>query len=182
MNMSLQQSIVVGILAVLMAIAVFTDVRARRVPNWLTVTGAFSGLALHTVISGLGGAILSVGGMAVGFTAMLLLYVFGTLGAGDVKLMTAAGSFLGPLATLWAAVLTVLAGFVIAIGIILIRGGATSLWNRWRHTIKALLVTGTWLYVPPQPDEPAAIYFPYAAAIAAGVLTSALAQLHIGGL
>lgn len=176
--MSLHSAIVLGALGALMAIAVFMDLRVRRVPNWLTVGGASLGLALQGLFSGWGGVTLAAGGMLIGFAAMLFLYLFSALGAGDVKLMAAAGSFLGPIPTLWAAALTVAAGSLIALSIILVHGGVGKLLRRWGHAVKHLALTRTWRYIPPHPDEPAGLYFPYATAIATGVLTVAATRLY----
>jgi prepilin peptidase CpaA len=78
-----------------LAAAVVSDVRTRRIPNWLTgaIAGGGFGLAFG------GGAVTPVDaalGVLVGLALMLPGHVIGATGAGDVKLMAAIGSFLGP--------------------------------------------------------------------------------------
>lgn len=91
------------------------DLRTGRVPNVLTASIACAGLALAA--SGLGridvGA--AVGGFGVGLMLMLPGYLFGATGGGDVKLVAAAGTLLGPFPTFWAVLFTLIAGAVIAL-------------------------------------------------------------------
>ena len=49
----------------------------------------------HVFTEGWSGVFFAVIGAITGFTALLLLYFFGALGAGDVKLFTAIGAIMG---------------------------------------------------------------------------------------
>jgi prepilin peptidase CpaA len=84
-------------------VATVTDVRAQRIPNWLTLPAAAAGLLGNALLFGLlGGTARAVGLGAVSSLAglVLCLLVFGLLGAihflgfGDVKLMAAVGALL----------------------------------------------------------------------------------------
>lgn len=86
--------------AVLALVASATDLHRRKIPNWLTVTAAIAGLAFHISTAGVAGLWLSLGGFAVGFGILLVLWLIGGGGAGDVKLMGAVGAWLGPMSTL----------------------------------------------------------------------------------
>lgn len=83
------------LLGFLIAAAVI-DTRSRRIPNWLTFT--LLGAGLLRGMLGLSGATpdAAVLGMLTGFALLLVMYVLGAVGAGDVKLMAAAGAWLGP--------------------------------------------------------------------------------------
>jgi prepilin peptidase CpaA len=72
------------------------------------------GLVLHTVIDGQHGFVASLEGLAVGLALFLVFYVTGGMGAGDVKLMAAVGSFVGPLDVFYAGLTTVLLGGIYA--------------------------------------------------------------------
>ena len=77
-------------------IAGITDWRWRRIPNWLTVPAAASGLAINSAAYGWAGLKSAAEGLGL---ALLLLFPFvliRALGAGDWKLAGALGSFLGP--------------------------------------------------------------------------------------
>ena len=72
------------------------DFRTRRIPNTLTAAMAIAGIALSlTHVNGVSPA-ASVMGIAAGALVMLPGHVLGGTGAGDVKLMAAVGSFIGP--------------------------------------------------------------------------------------
>lgn len=83
-----------GLLAIALALAgSYTDVRTRRIPNWLTV-GVF---ALAIVLRLLGAESLGQGflGAGVAFLVGLAFHIGGMLGAGDVKYLAAFGAILG---------------------------------------------------------------------------------------
>ena len=82
------------------SVAMAIDIKSRRIPNWLTVTAAVSGLLWNLVSAGWAGAIHSVGGFATGFGILLVLWLIGGGGGGDVKLMGAVGAWLGAYLTL----------------------------------------------------------------------------------
>ena len=86
--------------AAFVSIAVVIDVRSRRIPNWLTVTAFVLGLLFNIVVGGMPGLWLSLGGFAVGFGTLLVLWLIGGGGGGDVKLMGAVGSWVGAVPTL----------------------------------------------------------------------------------
>lgn len=92
----------ISILAVIVAtsIAVSIDLRTRRIPNWLTVSTFVLGLFYHIFTGGLDGFLLSLGGFATGFGTLLVLWLMGSGGGGDVKLMGAVGAWLGAFPTL----------------------------------------------------------------------------------
>lgn len=89
-------------------VAAILDYRTKKLPNWLTVPGFVAALVYHAVMgastggwTGLGWALANaLGGFAVGFGILLVLWLIGSGGAGDVKLMGALGAWLGAAATL----------------------------------------------------------------------------------
>ncbi|WP_442604072.1 A24 family peptidase [Paenibacillus sp. KN14-4R] len=83
------------ILAVFILIAFVTDVRRRVIPNVLTISAVLIGLILQGFVGGWDGLIQGLIGMGVGFGIMLPLYLFGALGAGDVKLFAGIGALTG---------------------------------------------------------------------------------------
>jgi prepilin peptidase CpaA len=78
----------------LLAGAVCVDMHSRRIPNWLSLAGASAGIALAFAPGGIGWE-QACTGLLIGFAAMLPMHLLRALGAGDVKLMAAAGSFIG---------------------------------------------------------------------------------------
>ncbi len=89
-------------------VASVTDVRARRIPNRLTLTILLAGLGLNAAFFGADGLLSSGAGSMVGLGLLLPLFLLGGLGAGDVKLLAALGALKGPefafFTCLWAGV------------------------------------------------------------------------------
>jgi prepilin peptidase CpaA len=120
---------VLALLGTLLLIAAWFDLHSRRIPNALVFPGAALAVVLHGVLPagegflssmpgglGSGSALL---GLSFGFLALLPLYLWCGMGAGDVKLAAMLGAFLGPL-HIWPALLaTVLAGGGLAVAIAL---------------------------------------------------------------
>jgi prepilin peptidase CpaA len=82
------------VLAALLIVAVYVEMKERRIPNWLTLSGMGLGLLIG-YLHGTTAFWSSLGGLAIGFGFLFLFYVFGGIGGGDVKLMGAAGALLG---------------------------------------------------------------------------------------
>ena len=102
-----------ALIGVLLVVALFYDLRWRRVPNWLVLTSLLLGLALSVASNSVDGAWFSFFGVLVALAFFLPPYLFGWLGAGDVKLFCALGVLLGPWGTVLAALYTALAGGVV---------------------------------------------------------------------
>jgi prepilin peptidase CpaA len=80
----------------LSVIAAFTDLRSRRIPNWLTVPGFLLGVVLNTVVLGWGGCKNSLLGAGLGLALLLPFVLLNSLGKGDWKYAGALGAFTGP--------------------------------------------------------------------------------------
>jgi prepilin peptidase CpaA len=95
--------------------AAMIDLRTGRIPNLLT--GSLAGIGFVLAAAGAGrldvGA--AVAGCGVGLMLMLPGYLLGATGGGDVKLVAAAGTLLGPWPSLWAVLFTLVAGGAIAV-------------------------------------------------------------------
>lgn len=102
--------------------ATVIDLRTRKVPNVLTWPAAAVGVALAVTGIGRVGVAASIVGGVLGLALMLPGYLFGGTGGGDVKLLAAIGTLLGPGRTLNAFIGAALAGGVIAMGIAIRRG------------------------------------------------------------
>ena len=110
--------------------AAATDLHRRRIPNWLTFSGAAAGLFLNAITSGWAGVKNSLLGMILGFGFYLLLYSLRAMGAGDVKLMAAVGAMVGPGHWLLIFMASAVAGGVLALLCVLWKGRLkTTLWN-----------------------------------------------------
>ncbi|HSU60783.1 MAG TPA: A24 family peptidase [Bryobacteraceae bacterium] len=101
-------------LAVL-AVAVFTDLRSHRIPNWLVFPYLIGGMVASMITHGLAG----LGHSALGvLMASLVLGIFcwlGGMGMGDLKLYAAIGAWIWPPQLAVALVMTGVAGGVMAL-------------------------------------------------------------------
>jgi prepilin peptidase CpaA len=114
-----------GLLAGLLSMAVWHDIRSHRIPNAIVFSGAVLGLLLHSALpAGPGfvsaipgglGFLKSLAGLGIGLAALLPLYFMRAAGAGDAKLMAMVGAFLGPMDALGAVLATFAAGAVLAV-------------------------------------------------------------------
>jgi len=108
-------ALVTAVIAVGMGAAAVIDLRTRRIPNILTATLAAIGVGLAAAGMGRVGLGASLLGCLLGLAFMLPGHLFGATGAGDVKLLAAAGALLGPTATVYAFLYTAIAGGVLAL-------------------------------------------------------------------
>jgi prepilin peptidase CpaA len=111
------------ILVLALVAASLTDVAHRTIPNVITYPLALFGLIYHIVLAGMSGLLFSISGLLVGGGLLLLFYALGGMGAGDVKLMAAVGSILGPLGVFHAFLYSALVGGLYAL-VVLYRYGA----------------------------------------------------------
>jgi prepilin peptidase CpaA len=176
------------LLFALLAIAVGSDVHARRIPNALVFPGALLALALHALLpAGAGlfgvpmgslGLLSSLGGMALGLAFLLPMYALRLMGAGDVKLLAMVGAFVGAGQILAVTVATLLAGGVLAL---VVAAWQRSLGRVLGNTYQTMLHAGlSGLAGGIVAPAAASGRLPYAVAIAAGTVPCVL-WLHLVG-
>jgi prepilin peptidase CpaA len=124
------------------AVACITDLRARRIPNWLTFGSAALALGVHVTLDGWAGAQQAGAGWIVGTLLFLPLFLLGGMGGGDVKLLAAFGAWLGAGEVLWLAAYTSMAGGVIAIAVALSNGYFTTMLRNLRTLLRFWWLAG----------------------------------------
>jgi prepilin peptidase CpaA len=146
------------------------DIRTRRIPNYLTLGTAVAGLAYNFISQGLPGLADGFLGLLLGFACLILIYLWGGMGAGDVKALAALGAWLGPKLTVFLFCYMGIAGGVLAVGDLVWQG---ILWQKikegWVFLLNLLLCRPDG---PPSPPSPALLTegIPYGVAIALGML------------
>src|SRR5699024_6741082 len=83
------------ILFIVLIIALITDIKYKKIPNWLTVGALAVGIISHLITGGIDGLIFSFYGLLVASAIFIFLHIFKAIGAGDVKLFVAIGSLVG---------------------------------------------------------------------------------------
>ncbi len=96
-------------------IAALSDVLTRKIPNWVTLPSVLVGMILNFSVHDVQGLLLSFLGLLTGFLLLFVFYLLGGMGAGDVKLLSAVGAFLGPRLVLYTFVWMALVGGAIAL-------------------------------------------------------------------
>ncbi len=150
-------------LSVLLFTIVRTDIKIHQIPNIMVIAIIFLGLVNQLLLGGVSGIINWAAGIAVGLVFLLPFYVGGGMAAGDVKLLAAIGSILGPVSILVAGGVALLAGLPLAL-IAVLR-------NRHLHQKKIQVAfEGTPHLVARDESEIhwSKIRVPYAAAVAVG--------------
>jgi prepilin peptidase CpaA len=162
-----------GMLLIPLALTVWIawgDLRTRRIPNYLTFGTAVAGLAFNCIAYGLPGLGNGILGMLLGFACLILPYLWGGMGAGDVKALAALGAWLGPQHTLFLFCYMGVAGGVMALGYLVWQGG---LWKKikqgWTFLLNHVLIRPAGAPPPPSPDR-LTTGIPYGVAIAVGMV------------
>jgi prepilin peptidase CpaA len=173
-------------LALLLCLAVASDWRAQRIPNRLVLAGLALAFGLHGAASLTGQTALAgphlwspLAGLLAGGGLLLPLYLLRACGAGDVKLMAMVGAFVGAPTALAAAICTMAAGGVLALGLLLWRGAATQAFTNLRFMLldwSARASGGQGLRLAPLHNSAARL--PYALAIGVGTVIALLQTLR----
>ena len=156
---------------VVVLVAAFTDLRSRRIPNWLVIPFLLLGIVVSVCLNGWHGLGQSFAGLGLALLIFGFLFWIGGMGAGDVKLLAAIGAWVGPKQLLFALFYTSLAGGVMVLCWAVFGGflwelftGSSNVLFAWRKSDKAEKL--------PQLSDPKARKMPYAPAIAIGTLLS----------
>lgn len=83
-------------LIIFVVITSYCDLRYKKIYNWLTIPFWIMGIIVNTGITGISGLQISLLGAVVGFIILLIPYILGWIGGGDVKLLIAVGAWIGP--------------------------------------------------------------------------------------
>jgi prepilin peptidase CpaA len=113
-------------------VGALTDLRSRRIPNWLTGPTMLLGIVLHLLAGGWREGASSLLGLLLCGAIFFGFYMAGGMGAGDVKFIAAEASLLGLSGSGSLLLYTVLCGGVMGIALAIRRG-------RMRHTLSNVL-------------------------------------------
>jgi prepilin peptidase CpaA len=145
------------------------DIRTRRIPNYLTLATALTGLAYGLTFHGWAGLGDGLLGLGLGFGFLLIPYILGGMGAGDVKALAALGAWVGMERTFYLICYMGLAGGLLTLGLLWWKG---LLWQKLRQAWVGLL---NWVLCRPDKTKPASPPsqltpgIPYGVALALGM-------------
>jgi len=157
-----------------LAVSTFTDLRSRRIPNWLVLPFWAAGFAVsfgpkswHVI-----GVVQSLEGMGLGLLLFGILAWMGGMGMGDVKLCAAIGAWVGPKQLFVALVATGIAGGVMAVAWAAMGGFIGELFTGTSDLLFGWNKKGPGGNADLTLANPNARKMPYAPAIAIGTLLS----------
>lgn len=101
----------------ILCIASMVDCLKRKIPNILLLPSFLAGLLLNTVTLGWEGLVICLSGALAGFSLLIVPYLLGGIGAGDVKLLMVIGCFGGLRFVICAFILGAILGGMISAGI-----------------------------------------------------------------
>jgi prepilin peptidase CpaA len=156
------------ILVIILLICIITDIKYRKILNIVTLPAILFGIVFSLITSGLAGFLFSGKGFIVGLSLLLIPYLLGGMGAGDVKLMAAIGAMMGTSFVFYSFIYTALIGGIIGLIIIFKTNG-------FKNTIKSFLFNVVFLRsslgsIILSNDKKSSISFPYGIAIVLGTL------------
>lgn len=154
-----------------------SDIRFRRLPNKLTLGALAVAVVMAAGFGGVPGVVDSLMAAGCAFLFLFIPFLVRAAGAGDVKMITAAGAFLGLAQIPFFLMATSFAGLFVAIVMIFMRQVTAA---RLKHAFRTLF---DWRYdraagkaaLPPRDDERARI--PFGCAIAIGVWATFIMEL-----
>jgi len=150
-------------------VAGWTDLRSRRVPNWLTIPGLLVGIAANTLLSSWSGLKASLLGAAVGLALLLPFVLLRSLGAGDWKLAGALGAFTGPGKLVDMLLASVFVAGLMAVALVIYKGRLRQTLRNIGHILISLVtfrLPGSQVSL----DNPESLKVPYGVALALTVV------------
>jgi prepilin peptidase CpaA len=146
----------------LVTLAARADVRTRKIPNTITFPAMLLGLATHYALGGPKDLMSSLAGLALAL-ALIPGWLMRWMGAGDVKLMAAAGAWLAWPQAAIALLASLVAGGVISV---IVAARRRKLWT----AVRGAAFTGFWALARTAAPAPVTtgIRFPFALAVWAG--------------
>jgi prepilin peptidase CpaA len=171
--------IILGGALLLSVVAGWTDLRNRRIPNWLTIPGLVAGVAANTFVSGKSGLVSSLIGALVGLGLLLPFVLLRSLGAGDWKLAGALGAFAGRELLIDLLIGSVFVAGVMAMALIIYKGRVRQSLRNIGHILVSL-VTFQLPGARVSLDNPDSLKVPYGVALALTVVL--YGAVHLWGV
>jgi prepilin peptidase CpaA len=166
---TISEAVVVATVVAGVGASAVVDLYTRRVPNPLTIGIAAVGVTMAaTHVSGVSVA-SAFAGFALGLLLMLPGHLIGATGAGDVKLLAALGTLLGPSRIGMAFLYTAMAGGALAVVIALQRRRLGATMERTAALVRTGGANAAEIEGPSADNR-----FAYAPAIAVGAIVAAL--------
>ena len=114
------------------SIAVLTDLRSRRIPNWLTLSSLILAIAAVPWSQSLPGSLAAL-------AVYIPFFIVGWLGGGDVKLLMALGAWGGAGFALDTAINSIVIGGLLGLFALLVRGTLMDFFRRLWKFVRSIV-------------------------------------------
>ncbi|MFL0247774.1 A24 family peptidase [Candidatus Clostridium stratigraminis] len=151
-----------------------TDLRVRKIYNKIIFPILFSVLLLQLILNGFSGLRVSLLGFASGIAILIIPFILGGLGAGDVKLLALIGALKGGIFAINTALYMCIIGGAIALIIIIFHKETINFFRSFIYFLIGLISGYRCKLV--FSTTPFMQKFPYSIAIAGGALISLLSK------
>ncbi|MDD3024278.1 MAG: prepilin peptidase [Syntrophomonadaceae bacterium] len=152
-------------------LAVLSDLSTRRIPNWLILSGMLFALSYHLYTGGYSGLFFAFQGLAAGVLLLVIPFVLGGLGAGDVKLLSMIGAIKGSVFAFNSFIYMALWGGIIAIFLLLLNKRLKETLFKLSFGLFMVHAAGASISDSVEKND-ISIYYPYGLAIGLGVLST----------
>jgi prepilin peptidase CpaA len=155
------------VLSIILVVCFITDFRQQKIYNIVIYPSICIALIMNIVFSGLEGLKFSLLGLATGFAILLIPYLLGGMGAGDVKLLSFIGAIKGSVFVLNSAVYMALLGGMISLVLIISNKQTKSFFKSFASWI-ASIFRGLSYKIEFSSSGFSSVKFPYGTAIVLG--------------
>ena len=135
------------------------DLWKGKIPNSLMMTGCLCGTVSFAVTDRLSGLMQSAAGLFIPFVLLWPCFRLKVLGAGDIKMLAMAGSFLGPAGILRCMSMTFPAGGILAGLLMLRRKNLKRRFAVLRDYLRNGHCSGEWTAYPGREDDSSLMHF-----------------------
>ena len=156
--------------SIFFTLACTTDTFKLKIPNLLNACLLVAGITINTMALGMQGFLLSLAGLGLGIGLLLLPYLMGGIGAGDVKALGALGALIGPYDLLNVFIYMGLYGGVLALFHYCYKANIKEVFREaWQSACASALTRKAHYILPTNSgSRKGTLRFPYSAAIAFG--------------
>ncbi|WP_042460926.1 A24 family peptidase [Neobacillus dielmonensis] len=158
------------ILVLALFISLVTDIKKRKILNIITLPAILFGIVYNSTIFGFAGFLFSGKGFLVGLGLLIIPYLLGGIGAGDVKLMAAIGALMGTVFVFYSFIYSALIGGFIALLLVIKTRGFKDTMKSFYFNI--VLFKSNFGSINLPDDKKGSISFPYGVAIFLGTIST----------
>lgn len=121
------------VMAFFLFLAVYNDIRTLKIPNFISIGGAVTGIVVFMISGDTQMVISGLAGWATGLIVMLPFYSLRVMGAGDVKLIAMTGVYLGLPSILGSIAVILVSGGIFSVIAAITNGKLTEAFENIRH-------------------------------------------------